>query len=170
MLIRAPGRQLRPVVATPVTLTDVAPTLLDWMGLPAPADWPGRSLLSVGEAPDDDLRVAFSEYHAAGATSGAFMVRQGKWKLIHYVGMAPELFDLEQDPEELRDLAGSGDHAAVVARLMAELRTIVDPEAQDRQAKDDQRALIDAHGGRDSVVERGGFGATPAPGVKADFA
>jgi choline-sulfatase len=170
MLLRAPGRQLRPVVATPVTLADVAPTLLDWMGVPAPMDWPGRSLLSVAEAPDDDRRVAFSEYHAAGATSGAFMVRQGDWKLIYYVGMPPELFNLEQDPQELHDLAGSADHAAVLARLVAELSMIVDPEAQDAQAKADQRALVDAHGGREAVVQRGGFGATPAPGVKAAFA
>jgi choline-sulfatase len=32
------------------------------------------------------------------------------------------------------------------------------------------RALVDAHGGREAVVGRGGFGATPAPGVKAAFA
>jgi choline-sulfatase len=170
MLLHAPGHTLRQVVRTPATLADVAPTLLQWMGVDAPREWPGRSLLSLAQAPDDDLRVAFSEYHAAGAESGAYMVRQGKWKLIHYTGMAPELFDLEQDPDELNNLAASGEHQAVLGALDAELRKQVDPEAQDRQAKADQRALVDAHGGREAVIERGGFGATPAPGVKPRFA
>jgi choline-sulfatase len=170
MLVHAPGRALRPVVGTHVTLADVAPTLLDWMGVPAPATWPGRSLLSLAEAPDDEDRIAFSEYHAAGAESAAYMVRQGRWKLIHYVGMRCELFDLKRDPHEMHDLAGSSEYAEVVARLTAALHGIVDPQAQDRQAKADQRALLEAHGGRDAVVRRGGFGATPAPGVKAQFA
>ena len=170
MLVRAPGRHLRRVVATPATLADVAPTLMEWMGVPAPTNWPGRSLLAMAEAPDDGQRVAFSEYHAAGAETGAYMVRQGPWKLIYYVGMAPQLFDLSNDPEELHDLAPTGQHAEVLARLTAELRRIVDPEAMDRLAKADQRALLDAHGGREAVVARGGFGATPAPGVAANFA
>jgi len=170
MLLRAPGHPLRPVVRTPATLADVAPTLLEWMGVEVPAAWPGRSLLSMAQAPDDERRVAFSEYHAAGAASGAYMVRQGPWKLIHYVGMAPELFDLERDPDELHDLVAAGGHEAVVHELLAELHRIVDPEAQDRQAKADQRALVDAHGGREAVVQRGGFGATPAPGVTPSFA
>lgn len=77
---------------------------------------------------------------------------------------------MERDPQELEDLAASREHDAIVARLSAELHRIVDPQAQDRRAKTDQRALLDAHGGRDAVVERGGFGATPAPGVKPSFA
>jgi choline-sulfatase len=170
MLVRAPGLPLRRVVRTPATLADVGPTLLEWMGVEVPAEWPGRSLLSLAREPDDARRVAFSEYHAAGAASGAYMIRQGRWKLIHYVGMAPELFDLENDPQELHDLAASPAHQSVIAQLGAELRKQVDPEAQDRQAKADQRALLDAHGGRDAVVARGGFGATPAPGTKPSFA
>ena len=54
--------------------------------------------------------------------------------------------------------------------LTLELRSIADLETQDRQAKADQHALVQLHGGRDAVVERGGFGATPAPGAKPKFA
>lgn len=170
LLLHAPGRSLRRVVRTPATLVDVAPTLLEWMGVDAPADWPGRSLLSLAEAPDDDRRAVFSEYHAAGAESGAYMLRRGRWKLIEYVGMRPQLFDLEQDPEELRDLAAAAGHETIVAELGRELRRIADPGQQDRQAKADQKALVDAHGGREAVVRRGGFGATPAPGLRPSFA
>jgi choline-sulfatase len=77
---------------------------------------------------------------------------------------------LVADPSELVDLVPTGQFEAVVQELTAELRTIVDPEAQDRQAKADQHALLELHGGREAVIERGGFGATPAPGLKPKFA
>ena len=170
LLMRAPGRDTRRVVSTMATLVDVGPTLLDWMGVEVPAQWPGKSLVAMAEAPDDPKRCAFSEYHAAGAETGAYMLRQGDWKLIYYVGMAPQLFNLASDPEELQDLAGDAQYAPILKGLTEELRAIVDPEAQDRQAKADQRALLDAHGGREAVIARGGFGATPAPGTDPRFA
>lgn len=170
MLLRAPGRSTRKIVGTHVSLVDVGATLMDWMGVEAPDGLPGRSLIDLAQAPDDPGRPTFSEYHAAGAATGAYMLRQDRWKLIHYVDMAPQLFDLAADPEERTDLAPAGQHQHIVDALTASLREIVDPEAQDRIAKADQHALIEAHGGREAVVGRGGFGATPAPGVEARFA
>jgi choline-sulfatase len=170
MLVRAPGRNLRKVVATQASLVDVAPTLLEWMGVDVPRDWPGRSLVHMAEQADDLKRPAFSEYHAAGAQTGAFMLRRAQWKLIHYVGMQPQLFDIAADPEELVDLVPAGMHQSVVQALTLELRAIVDMEKQDAVAKADQHALVELHGGRDAVVQRGGFGATPAPGIKPKFA
>ena len=35
-------------------------------------------------------RPILSEYHAAGAVSGAFMLRCGRWKYHHYVGFVPD--------------------------------------------------------------------------------
>ncbi len=170
MLMRAPGVDTRGIVRTHVSLVDVGPTLLNWMGVSPEVEMPGQSLLALATQPDDADRVVFSEYHAAGAASAAYMIRQGRWKLIYYVGMAPQLFDMEEDPEELVDLAPSGRHATEIERLTGALRKIVDPEAQDAVAKADQQALLDAHGGREAVVARGGFGATPAPGTEARFA
>ena len=42
-----------------------------------------------------------------------FMIRRGRFKYIHYPGFAPELFDLEADPDELHDLGTSTGHAAI---------------------------------------------------------
>ena len=105
----------------------------------------------------------FSEYHAAGAVSGAFMLRKERWKLIHYVGFEPELFDLNDDPEETCNLAGLPGHKDVLAELMAELRRICDPEATDAQAHADQAALIQGYGGRDAALKLGAPAATPPP-------
>src|SRR5207247_1389193 len=76
-------------------------------GLPAhpdDRDLPCISLFDVlrGAAP---RRTVLSQYHAAGAATGAFMIRKGLFKYVHYVGMPPQLFDLAADPQETRDLA-----------------------------------------------------------------
>ena len=33
------------------------------------------------------------------------MIRKGNWKLVHYEGFAPQLFDLKADPDEIKTLA-----------------------------------------------------------------
>ena len=152
------------VSRTPVSLIDAHPTILECAGLPVEADVPGRSLWGLGEDYD---RAVFSEYHAAGAIAGCFMLRRGRWKLIHYVGFDPELFDLDADPEERTDLAGA--EPEVVAELMEALRSVCDPEAVDARAKSAQAALVDSHGGRDAVLRAGAFSGTPAPGDKPVF-
>jgi choline-sulfatase len=164
-----PGGKL---VSTPVTLVDVFPTVLECTGTPMAQEdlsKPGRSLLAIAQEDDDDTRVAFAEYHAAGAASGAFMIRKGRYKLVHYVGMPPQLFDLVADPEEMADLAGLPGYAATVSALQADLRGVCDPDAVDARAKADQAALVQRHGGRAAVVRRGTFGATPPPGSVATF-
>lgn len=154
---------------TPVNLTDIYPTVLDTAGLAPDDSRPGASLAALANAPDDPERAVFSEYHAAGAVTGAFMIRKGRWKLIHFAGLAPQLFDLADDPDETHDLGESAEHGGIRAELEAELRAVCDPDEVDRRAKRDQAAILERHGGRDAVVERGGFGATPAPGEKAAF-
>jgi choline-sulfatase len=127
-------------------------------------------LLDLVQKRRDAERIVFSEYHAAGAKSGVFMLRQGKYKYVHYVGMPPQLVDLDADPEELHDLAVEPDQTARLQAFERELRKICDPEEVDRRAKADQAALLERHGGRDRIVAKGGFGATPAPGHKPVYA
>lgn len=122
-------------------------------------------LREIASAPTDLERPILSEYHAAGAVSGAFMLRKGKFKLNWYVGFPPELFDLDADPEELTDLAPNPAYAADLARMEAELRKVVDPEAADAQAFADQAELIAKYGGREKALKLGAPAATPPPKV-----
>jgi choline-sulfatase len=156
----APG-----VVDTPVSLLDLFPTILEASGVdPSVCNGkPGRSLLAMAPGSYDRHRVVFSEYHAVGAASGAFMVRKGRWKYHHYVGFRPELFDLAQDPEELVDLAGAPQYVDVIADMQRELLAICDPVAVDHAAKAAQAALIEQFGGRENALQFGVPGATPAP-------
>jgi choline-sulfatase len=86
-------------VARPVSLLDLAPTLLDLAGVPAPDRLPldGTSLLG------DEERTVFSEYHVEKVRAPCFMARRGRWKLIELHGHDRRLFDLDADPGEWTD-------------------------------------------------------------------
>lgn len=148
---------------TPVSLLDISATIPAHFGVDFQGD--GRSLADIASEPADPGRPILSEYHAAGAVSGGFMLRKGRWKLNWYVGFAPELFDLSADPEELHDLGGDPAYAHDLAMMEAELRKLVDPEAIDAQAFADQAEMIARYGGREKALTLGAPAATPPPKV-----
>ncbi|MFC3612175.1 sulfatase-like hydrolase/transferase [Lutimaribacter marinistellae] len=150
---------------TPVSLLDISATIPAQFDIAFEGD--GRSLFDIASEPSDTDRPILSEYHAVGAVSGAFMLRKGRWKLNYYVGFAAELFDLEVDPEELRDLASDPDHAERLAAMEAQLRALIDPEAIDAQAFADQAAMIEGYGGREAALKLGAPAATPPPETKS---
>ena len=95
------------LIGTETSLVDCLPTIIDAVGANLTgaerAELPGRSLLRQLDC-TDETRIGFSDYHAVGALSGCFMVPCGRWKLVHYVGFPPQLFDLAADPIEANDL------------------------------------------------------------------
>ena len=42
------------------------------------------------------------------------MIRKGQYKYVHYTDYEPELFDLDNDPEELVNLFGNAEHQQVI--------------------------------------------------------
>jgi choline-sulfatase len=167
MILAGPEVPQGRVCSTLVNLVDIAPTVLDVGGVASPSDLPGRSLLSIACEADDPSRVGFSEYHAVGSPSAAYLVRQDRWAYHHYVGFEPELFDLEADPGQARDLAGEAECFGVREHFEGLLRAMLDPVATDARAKADQAVLVDRHGGREAALRLGPEGATPVPGVGA---
>lgn len=168
MILAGPDVPAAAVVDTPVSLVDIYTSAIECLGrAPSPDDasLPSRSLWSIarGERPD---RTILSEYHAAASVTGTFMIRHGRWKYIHHVGYRPELFDLDADPGETRDLARDPSLASVIAECEAALRAVCDPDAVNARAFADQRDLVASHGGREAIIARGDFSYTPAPGEK----
>jgi choline-sulfatase len=171
LIMAGPGVPKGGVCATPVSLVDAFPTFVQALGArpdPRDAALPGESLLEIanGYVPK---RTILSEYHAAGAVCGSYMIRHGRYKYIHYVGLPPMLFDLAADPQERADLGRDPACAKVIAECEARLRTVVDPEAADRLARVDQRAHIEKHGGKEAILKRGTFRYSPPPGAKAAY-
>jgi arylsulfatase A-like enzyme len=126
-LLRLPGaRQAGRVIAAPVGLVDVAPTLLDLAGLPLPQAFGGRSLRGVIEGTDAgawlEQRPLLIE--APDARLGALALRLGREKLVLPRREGPaELYDLRDDPGETRDLAAAQPERT--AQLRSELETWV---------------------------------------------
>jgi choline-sulfatase len=164
MMISGPGVPEAKVSATPVSLIDIQNTILERTGCaPALLQGPGRSIAEIACEPDMPNRLAFSEFHAVGSENAAYMLANADFKYHYYVGLEPELFDLRQDPEEIRNLAGDPEYAHILADFETRLRSLLDPEGVNRQAKADQQKLVDAFGGRDVALRTGTPAATPVP-------
>ncbi|MBT6337723.1 MAG: sulfatase-like hydrolase/transferase [Desulfobacula sp.] len=171
MIIAGPQVPRGQSCKTPVSLVDCYPTILQGVGISLQEEeqkLPGKSLFELMNEPENSERVVLSEYHAVGSISGAFMLRKGRFKYHYYVGLPPELFDLENDPEETVDLAKDDGYASVLKMLEKELRQHLDPEAVDAKAKADQDKLIKKFGGRKKALRMGAMGATPAPGQESE--
>lgn len=154
-------------VTTPVSLADLFPTVLESFNVEPEEedkDMPSESLWRFMEGPDADReRCVLSEYHALGSESAWMLLRSRRYKYVYYVGGPPQLFDMEDDPQELVDLADSPSHRTVLEDMDRKLREVVDPEEADRRAKADQKAMVERHGGREKVIQRGTFHNTPTP-------
>ncbi len=171
LVLAGPDVPAGKVCRTPVSLVDSFPSVLEAVGAtPAAEDGylPGASWWRIANEPDRE-RTVFSEYHALGTEAGIFMLRNRRYKYIHYTHQRPQLFDLLADPDECNDLSRSPEHRAVLAGLEAELRALLDPEAVDAQAKADQKAKVASLGGEAALRQRGSFENSPVPGEKPKF-
>jgi choline-sulfatase len=166
MIVRGPGVPAGQEVRSNVSLVDLFPTILHATGVElskADSDLPGQSLIDSATQPYNPGRLAFAEYHAVGSESAGYMLADSRYTYHYYVGHAPELFDLEADPDEANDLAGNPAYAEVLKQFRERLNELLDPEDVDRQAKADQQRLIESFGGREAALSTGTPGATPVP-------
>jgi len=126
LVISVPGyteeaRRVRAVVRT----TDIMPTVLDLLRLPPRAAVQGKSLwpLMSGKTETMDLD-AYSESTTAALSYGwspMASLRSGKWKLIY--APHPELYDMDADPGERRNLAEQ--NGAVVEEIKGKLQGLL---------------------------------------------
>jgi choline-sulfatase len=121
LIVRWPGVHPRRVPDL-VQIIDIAPTVLDLEGLPGPP-MEGTSLARVmrGRREEQRDRIAYAEsmYPLQYGWSALRTVRQGRFKFIE--APRPELYDLESDPDEARNLHDT--QPAASARLLTLIRT-----------------------------------------------
>jgi arylsulfatase A-like enzyme/Tfp pilus assembly protein PilF len=115
LIVSAPG--WTPAVRRePVSLLDVAPTVLLALGLGA-ADGMGGVNLLAGAPPRDREFYAETEYPRVAGWSRLYSLAGDRWKVIR--SSTTELYDLERDPGEHRNESGERESmaAAMIARL-----------------------------------------------------
>lgn len=122
MLIHDPRRKPRVVDALTLNI-DLAPTILDLAGLAIPGEMQGRSLVPwVGGKRAKDWRQDFLyEHHTLAKIIPQIEgVRTERWKYVRWINATPlweELFDLEKDPQEMRNFAGEPRHQKQLTQL-----------------------------------------------------
>ncbi|MGI9244272.1 MAG: sulfatase-like hydrolase/transferase, partial [Verrucomicrobiales bacterium] len=101
---------------------DLPSTFLDWAGLEIPEHYQGRSLkpLIGGERPEDWRKETFHEHFAVRHRIPAFEgIRGERFKYVRYFdeGNYEFLHDLENDPDELVNLADDPAHAETLQAM-----------------------------------------------------
>lgn len=97
-------------------IIDLAPTILDLAGVEIPGSMQGSSLKPLVQGADvENWRTEFFYEHnyLPEQIPSTEAVRTTRFKYIRYINSEPlyeELYDLQEDPFEERNLIGSGDH------------------------------------------------------------
>jgi choline-sulfatase len=144
LIVSAPGRVDPGRRAEAVSLLDLAPTLLE---LAAPdrveelaASMDGSSLVPMLAGADVGRPAAVvGEYLAEGVTSPAVMIRRGGHKFISCEGDPDQLYDLDNDPRELVNLAERSTHAELRSRFRAEVAARWNASELERRVLESQR-------------------------------
>ena len=134
------------------SLIDIVPTLIELAGGKienVPVKLAGRSLKTavtgdcfgacVGDGKD---AAVVSDFSAGGAPGPVRMVKQRSYKLIMTYGYEPLLFNVEEDPQEMNNLAEDPAHAETLAQLQAIALQNYDPGEYDAQIRQSQRERI----------------------------
>jgi len=115
---------------------DILPTVMDLIGQAAPDQTQGLSLRPwlTGElAPwrdaahweydfrDPATRAAETLFDLPADRCNLGVIRDDRFKYVHFAGLDPLLFDLVRDPGETTDLARDPDHAGIAARYARRL-------------------------------------------------
>ncbi len=121
--MRLPG-VIKPgtVVRQPVSQIDVMPTILDYVGQPAPEQLQGQSLRPLIEGRD----VPWRDYAFCQRDNFLRMVRTDHYK--YTFGLKPKLislFDLKADPEENQNLADLPRNADLVRQMHRRLLDVM---------------------------------------------
>ncbi len=132
LLVRYPGViKTGSIHESMVNHVDLAPTLLEFAGLPIPADMQGYSLKSILTGQAENVRDAsYYHFYSHGERLPEMIgVRTATHKLIHYPGMKPkyqwELFDLVNDPDEMNNRYRDPSYSEIREQLKTTLRQLI---------------------------------------------
>ncbi len=149
IVFHAPGRFAPRRVKQPVSLVDLLPTITE-IALndksPTYSDTlDGHSLLPLLEGKDvENSGTVYGEMLGEGAVAPLLMIRRGRYKYIYSEPDPEQLFDLEDDPNELHNLADRQEFQELCQDFQVELLQHWDKEALHKQvvASQHRRRLV----------------------------
>jgi N-acetylglucosamine-6-sulfatase len=118
-----PGTVVNKMVAN----IDIAPTILETAGLKAPAYMDGKSFVPLAEGKDvpwrDKLLYEYYWERNYPQTPTIHALRTDDYKYIHYYGIwdIDELYDLRNDPGEMKNLIFDRAHQPIVKKMNREM-------------------------------------------------
>lgn len=134
----------------PVLTADICPTFLELAGLTPGPDCDGVSLTPVARGETD--AAPFATRVICGEHAGSAFAHDGRHKYIYYAqGAVEQLFDVEEDPENLRDLSKDPAQGETLARLRTEVV-----------------AQLGRHGEGSRIVKGGALVTQPPPSVSSE--
>ena len=150
LIVWAPGRFAPGRVAGHVSLVDILPTLVELgAGGGAAPDLAdvvdGQSLVPLLQGEEAGRQhTALGEILCEGAIAPCFMIRRGRYKYIYSEPDPEQLYDLEEDPNELHNLAGQAEYDTLRRRLFEEMAARWDRDAirNDVLASQRRRRLV----------------------------
>lgn len=124
-IIAGPGLPTGARCSQPAELLDIYPTLTDLVGLPAPEILEGHSL-----RPQLDNANARREWPAITThNQGNHGIRTDRYRYIRYADGSEELYDMLDDPQEWKNLAGNSDYRETMQELAEWLPEVDRPPA-----------------------------------------
>jgi choline-sulfatase len=150
LIIQAPGAKLGQRSGANCSLVDLLPTLVDLATdgkPPALADHcDGHSLGALLHGSDRDWAdEALIEFTGEGVHAPALILRQGNYKYVYCEGDPGMLFDLQQDPAELRNLCQDPALAATAQRFVEQIERRFKPAQIKQQVLASQRRRLFLH-------------------------
>ena len=147
LLIHHPSSYPPKRVKQLVSLVDLLPTFLNFApeGSPSQAISPlqGRSLTGLLAGEDKSWNNGvISEYTGEGVNAPCRMVRRDNFKYIYTHGHPPLLYDLDQDPLELKNLIGNPETAKIELELSQEVLENWEPESIATQCLQSQKERL----------------------------
>ena len=140
---------------------DVMPTILDWLGLEIPVACDGESLLPFcrGDTVEYWRTEAHAEFdfrHFPGLDGGALLgltpdqctvniIRDRRYKYVHFTGLPALFFDLNNDPHEFHNLAGDPARHGLVLEYAQKMLSW--------RMNHDERTLANTRLGPEGIVE-----------------
>ena len=123
LLIRGPGVPQGTICSQAVSNMDIPPTILRMCGLDEELRMHGRSLEELMQEPGAAWRSGFmAQHYGLHEPVPQRAWYEGDWKLVVQEHGFAELYDLDADPYEMRNLAGDPEHRGTLKSLWTGLR------------------------------------------------